>query len=205
MEYESFTTLKETTETKTQVKGSVFYCHSYPVQNPDEAHSILENLKGKYYDATHLCYALNLAGNKIRYSDSGEPSGTAGVKIFNAIRHFNLTNVLVVVIRYFGGTKLGIGPLGKAYYSAAYANLDAAVKLEKKKYIHLTITTGFEFTGSIYRLASLYDFKITDTSFSDVVVMDVMVLPENYAKLVEELKNISNGKIQIKTVENLFF
>lgn len=205
MEYESYTTLKEATETKTQVKGSVFYCHSNPVQTPDETHSILENLKKKYYDATHICYALNLADNTVRYSDSGEPSGTAGIKIFNAIRHFNLTNVLVVVIRYFGGTKLGIGPLGKAYYNAAYTNLEAAVKLEKKKYIHLTITSGFEFMGNIYRLASLYDFKITNKAFSEVAVMDIMVLHENYLKLVEELKNISNGRIQVKTVENLFF
>jgi uncharacterized YigZ family protein len=205
MEYERFTTLKETTETKIQVKGSVFYCYSNPVQNPDEAHSILENLKKKYYDATHICYALNLADNTVRYSDSGEPSGTAGIKIFNAIKHFNLTNVLVVVIRYFGGIKLGIGPLGKAYYNAAYANLDAAIKLEKKKYIHLIITSGFEFIGSIYKLASLYDFKITNKAFSEVAVMDLMVLPENYIKLVEELKNISNGRIQIKTIENLFY
>lgn len=205
MEIENFITLKGITENKTQVKGSVFYCYSNPVQNLDEAHSILEDLKEKYYDASHLCYALSLTDNTVRYSDSGEPSGTAGIKIFNAIKHFNLKNVLVIVIRYFGGTKLGIGPLGKAYYNAAYSNLDTAEKLKMKKYIHLTVTSDFEFTGSIYRLASLYGLKITNMVFSEVVVMDIMVLSENCPKLVEELKNISNGRIQIKTIENVFF
>lgn len=200
----NYFTIQDIFETKLKQKGSVFNCYSYPLETLDEAHSILENLKIKNYDATHFCYALNLADNTFKYSDDGEPSGTAGIRIFKAIQHFNLKNILVVVIRYFGGTKLGIGPLGKAYYEAAFSNLCDAVKLEKKKYIHLKITADFDFIGSIYHILSLFESKIINTAYGDSINLEIIILPKNYPLLAEGIKNCSNGKALIEKLSDLF-
>lgn len=204
MEVNSYITLEQVNETKIVEKGSIFNCYSYPIQTLDEAHSILESLKTKYYDASHFCYALSLVDNTVRHSDSGEPSGSAGIKIFNAIQHFNLKNVIVIIVRYFGGTKLGIGLLGKTYYNAAYENLDKAIKSVKKKYTHLLISADFEFIGDVYKLSSIYNLKIINSDYSNLVELDVLVLPEKCSQLNNELKNISFGKIQIKIIEDLY-
>ena len=198
MEYESFTTLKETTETKTQVKGSVFYCHSYPVQNPDEAHSILENLKGKYYDATHHCYAYKLQNNLFKYSDDGEPSGTAGIRILNAIEHFNLTNAAVIVIRYFGGTKLGVGLLGKTYYESALQGLNQVEKISKFEYQKIYIKVDFEFVSFVHRILSSINAKIDSTNYKNEVEFECFIKPAYIKSTIEKLIDLTHGKAIIK-------
>ncbi|MDZ7765436.1 MAG: YigZ family protein [Melioribacteraceae bacterium] len=97
----------------------MFIGYAAPCKNDEEAEQILEGKKKQYYDATHNCYAYKILPESIKYLDDGEPSGTAGIRILNAIQHFDLTNLIVISTRYFGGTKLGVGPLGKAYYNSA--------------------------------------------------------------------------------------
>ena len=131
---ENYKTIGSFNETTLKEKSSVFNAQAYPVENEEDALQIVEKTKKKYYDATHHCYAYKLTGNKIKYSDAGEPSGTAGIRILNAINHFNMQNILVIVIRYFGGTKLGVGPLGKAYYNSVIQTLKSSRIIEKKAY-----------------------------------------------------------------------
>jgi uncharacterized YigZ family protein len=208
MEIENYHTIGGPTESKIKIKGSVFISHSFPIHNLDEAHWLLEELKKKYFDATHICYALCLADKTIRYSDAGEPQGTAGIRIFNAINHFNLKNILIAVVRYFGGTKLGIGPLGKAYYECAFSNLNSASKIEMKKFVKVKIKTGFNFLGNLYNILSSCESKITNTVYSeegDNVILDVFIISKIYPHLVEEINNGSNGKAFIEKLEELFF
>ena len=113
---EEIKTIKKSAEVKFKEKGSLFLSKSYNITNVENVEDILNNLKKEFFDATHRCFAYRLnsvsTANNFRYSDDGEPSGTAGIRILNAIDHFELQNCLIAVIRYFGGTKLGVGPLG---------------------------------------------------------------------------------------------
>ena len=114
-------------------KGSKFLAFVYPVATEEQIREIITGIKGKYYDARHHCYAwrLGAAKNHFRMNDDGEPSSTAGKPIFGQIQSFDLTNVLIVVVRYFGGTKLGVSGLINAYREAAADAIRNAVIVEK--------------------------------------------------------------------------
>jgi len=112
-----FRTIKTASEGFYKEKGSKFIAYAYPVLSEEEVKKELENLRATYPDARHICYAFIIGTDKsfFRYSDDGEPNGTAGLPIYNQLRSFDLTNILVAVVRYFGGTKLGVSGLIEAY------------------------------------------------------------------------------------------
>ncbi len=116
-----YQTLAQATEGEYKEKGSKFLAYAYSVSSEREVKTHLENLKKQYPDARHHCFAYILADlqNSSRASDDGEPNNSAGVPILNQIRSFGLSNVLVVVVRYFGGTKLGVSGLVNAYKTSA--------------------------------------------------------------------------------------
>ena len=120
-------------ETLFKEKGSKFYGYAYPVKNEEEVKNILEELKSKHHSARHWCYAWQIGTDKpgFRANDDGEPSNSAGMPIYGQIQSFDLTNVLVVVVRYFGGTKLGVGGLIQAYKTSAQFALEASPIVEK--------------------------------------------------------------------------
>lgn len=103
--------LDKNVETKFTIKKSKFYCFAFFVQSKDNVKNVLSDLKKKYHDASHICYAYILTDKEYYYSDGGEPSQTAGLPIYNAIKSLKLNYTLVVVARYFGGIKFGVGPL----------------------------------------------------------------------------------------------
>jgi uncharacterized YigZ family protein len=121
MEKDQYRTIKELSQGLYKEKGSKFIAIAVPVESADEVKLELELLRKKYHDARHHCYAYRLGEKpyEFRSNDDGEPSGTAGKPIFGQIQSFELTNILVVVIRYFGGVKLGTGGLIQAYRAAA--------------------------------------------------------------------------------------
>jgi uncharacterized YigZ family protein len=118
---DEYRTLQDISQGLYKEKGSKFIAIAIPVDSSDDVKLQLEQLRKRYHDARHHCYAYRLGEEpyEVRYNDDGEPSGTAGKPIFGQIQSFELTNVLIVVIRYFGGVKLGIGGLIQAYRSAA--------------------------------------------------------------------------------------
>ena len=118
---DEYRTIQEISHGLYKEKGSKFIAIAIPVNSTDEVRLQLEQLRKRYHDARHHCYAYRLGEEpyEIRYNDDGEPSGTAGKPIFGQIQSFELTNVLIVVIRYFGGVKLGTGGLIQAYRAAA--------------------------------------------------------------------------------------
>ena len=132
-ESEKIFEIEKNVTNKIKIKGSQFIGYAIKVISVQNAEEELSSIKKEHFDATHHCYAFKLNTGEEKYSDDGEPNGTAGVRILNAINHYNLTNIIIIVVRYFGGTKLGIGPLGKAYGDSAY---DIAAKFkdfEQKK------------------------------------------------------------------------
>ena len=120
-------------------RGSKFYGYAFPVTNEEEIKEKIELLKKQHYNARHWCYAWQLGENYDHYraNDDGEPSNSAGMPIYGQLQSFNVTNVLVVVVRYFGGTKLGVGGLIKAYKNSA------KLALENSIIIHKTIDEEF--------------------------------------------------------------
>lgn len=133
---DSFKTIASSSEGLFKDKGSKFLAFAFPANNEDEIGQILASMRKEYHDARHHCYAWVLGENKehFRVNDDGEPSNSAGKPILGQIQSKNLSNVLIVVIRYFGGTLLGIGGLIKAYKTAAKEALESARIIDK--YIH---------------------------------------------------------------------
>lgn len=134
-------------------KASKFYAMAYPLQTEAEAKSILEQVRKKYFDSPHVCYAYVLGADKSlwRINDAGEPANTAGKPILGQITAFDLTNVIVIVVRYFGGTKLGVGGLIQAYKQSAYDCLQKAIVLEREVMLAFTFACTYENLGAVLR------------------------------------------------------
>ena len=191
-------------ETELKEKNSRFIGFAFPVENEEEVLSRLKDLKKKYYDATHHCFAYKTL-NSQKYSDAGEPAGTAGIRIYNAIEHFNLTNTLVVVVRYFGGTKLGVGGLGKAYYEAAFSVLEKAGKVDKKLYQKIFIKVDFQYVQKIYRAFNESGNKIINTNYSDKVELECLITFDDLQQIISILKDATNGRVKLTLAEMLYF
>ena len=195
---EKYYTISDFNVTTLKEKGSIFTAHAYPIENEADAVKILEQAKKKFYDATHHCYAYKLMGDEIKYSDDGEPNGTAGVRILNAINHFSLQKILVIVIRYFGGTKLGVGPLGKAYYSSALQTLKNSSIIEKAGYKRILITAGLDQINNIYHLIDQFKGRIIKSDYTNNITVECMVSIADTEKFINNISEISKGKATIK-------
>ena len=127
------TIIKASKEGLFKDRGSKFYGYAFPVTNEEEIKEKIELLKKQHYNARHWCYAWQLGKNYDHYraNDDGEPSNSAGMPIYGQLQSFNVTNILVVVVRYFGGTKLGVGGLIKAYKNGAKLALENSIIIHK--------------------------------------------------------------------------
>lgn len=132
-EKDTYSTIQAPSESLYKEKGSKFYAYAYPVANEAAVKQYLDAIRKAHHTARHVCYAFALGpdGAQFRYSDAGEPAGTAGAPIHGQLRSLELTHVLVIVVRYFGGVKLGVGGLIKAYRTAAREALDLAKVVER--------------------------------------------------------------------------
>ncbi len=162
-----FKTITQTTEAVYKEKSSEFLAFAYPIGSEDDAAGHLAVLKKKYFDATHHCYAWKLNTGSEKFSDDGEPAGTAGKRILNAILHYDLTNVMIVVVRYYGGTKLGVGPLGVAYFSAAEQALAAATISDLTVAREVIFSFPPAYYGNVLSLLHKHNIRIAASSFDD--------------------------------------
>jgi uncharacterized YigZ family protein len=182
-------------------KGSEFIGRVYHVEQEKEIVETLNKLKKKYYNATHHCYAYKLLNGKIKYSDNSEPGGSAGIRILKAIEHFDLVNQLVVVTRYFGGTKLGVGPLGKAYYASAYDVLERSEIVVKTLYYTVFITSTFNNISHLHRIITQNNSKIENSTYQENVKLKCFVQPSKLDIITTELNEVSRGEIIITKTE----
>ena len=198
-------TIEKFNQNSNKLKGSEFIGRVYHVEEENEIVETLNKLKKKYYNATHHCYAYKLLNGKIKYSDDGEPGGSVGIRILKAIEHFDLVNQLVVVTRYFGGTKLGVGPLGKAYYSAAHKVLEQSIIVEKTLYYIIYITSTFDKISHLQRIIEQHNSKIENSVYHENVKLKCFILPSKLDIISAELNEISKGKIIIKKTEESYY
>ena len=142
---------KPSKETLFKEKGSKFFGYAFPVLSEDDVKVCIEALKKKHHAARHWCYAYQIGIEKIKFraNDDGEPNNSAGLPIYGQIQSFEVTNVLIVSVRYFGGTKLGVGGLISAYKSSAKLALEASIILEKTIDIHFKLTFNYDVMNAV--------------------------------------------------------
>lgn len=190
-------------------KRSRFISWVYPVSTENEAICLMADLKKKYWDARHQCFAYIIEGEMTaqKYSDDGEPSGTAGLPILDAIKKRELINVLVVVIRYFGGVLLGASGLVRAYGKAAIAGLDDAKIIIRRKCLISAIHTEYPLLGKIQNFAAANNFPVKDIIYTDTVEMNIIVEPEKRGFFENTINDITGGnaKMAVKGTEYVDF
>lgn len=198
---EKIKTIASESEFRLNEKGSSFVSFSKPVENVEEAVSFLSSLRKKYYDATHHCYSYQLVNGSFKYSDDGEPSGTAGKRIYNAQLHFELTNLVTVVVRYYGGVKLGVGPLGKAYYEAAFQCLESSKIEILILHQRIQIQYEFEFSNFIHHLISKYSLKVEKNIFEPQPLLICSIRNSIIDQFSSELSALPSNKIFPKRLD----
>jgi uncharacterized YigZ family protein len=194
------------TEAGIKEKGSAFTGQAYFMSDSDECIKKLNEIKKEFYDATHHCYCYKLNSGETKYSDNGEPSGTAGIRILNAIEHFDLTDIMVVVIRYFGGTKLGVGPLGKAYYESAFNVLKSSQIIVKNPFQQISVTTNFDKMGHVFRLLSTFNAKkVTSDYKENLVDITCLLIANDIPAFQDQIQEFSQGDIEIKISDKIIY
>ncbi len=158
-----------------KVKGSKFIASIVHTSNKIIAEKQYQEFKQKYHDATHNCYAYRISENEFRYSDDGEPSGTAGLPIFKVMENNEMFEVLLVVTRYFGGTKLGTGGLARAYSDAALDCIKSAKKILKVKYITINLQSTYNRYNELLRLVSKFNGKFKQSDYQDKVDLTLQI------------------------------
>jgi len=180
-----------------RVKGSRFRAVACPVGGEEEARGRLVTLRSEFRDATHLCWALRLrvAGDDLeRTHDAGEPAGTAGLPILQAIRAAQVSNVLVAVVRHYGGTKLGKGGLARAYRDATRGVLDAAPRREEVPLVTLRIVAPLERDGGMRHLVARHGGRVAGASYDRGAASLEIVLPAAAAnRLRDDLTRLTSG------------
>jgi len=197
---DTYLTVKEYAESQFKEKGSKFIGRIYPVQSREEAEGQLEALRKEYYDATHHCSAFRIGiGDQaiFHYDDDGEPSGTAGKPIYQAITGAELTNVLIIVTRYYGGTKLGTGGLIRAYGGSAKMTIEAAEIVKRVLKNRVRIQTTYDDISIVMRLIDQFDGTIAEQDYGKEIEMTVKVRRSEVENFREQLVEQTAGRINI--------
>ncbi|MBP5682352.1 MAG: YigZ family protein [Bacteroidales bacterium] len=192
---DSYITISAPGEAIYKEKGSKFLSFAFHIDDEDEADAIRKDFKKKYYDATHVVYAFRLGaeGQQFRAADDGEPSGSSGLPVLNTIKSKNITNVIVLVVRYFGGTKLGIPGLIDAYSQAAAMALDAAETEERLVTEIIDVIVPYSQMNYVMRIVKENDLQIAEMGGSTDCEIKILVR-KNLKDNILELLN-KNGKI----------
>ncbi|WMJ86338.1 YigZ family protein [Anaerocolumna sp. MB42-C2] len=188
-------------------KKSRFIASVAPVLSEDDALEFIEQIKKKYWDARHNCYAYVIGQNDDiqRCSDDGEPSKTAGRPILDVLLGEEIHNTIIVVTRYFGGTLLGTGGLVRAYQSAAKEGLSCCNIIEKIKGQRVTVTTDYNGNGKIQYLISQSGIPILDTEFTNMVKITIVIPNDIFADFIKKTIEVTNGKAQITDACEVYF
>lgn len=177
-----------------RIKGSRFIADAHPVSTSEAADGAIAAIRKTYHDATHHCYAYRLGpdGESYRSHDDGEPSGSAGAPILRQIESSGLSDVLVVVTRYFGGTKLGTGGLARAYGEAASHVLTGAKRCTRQLYAPMKLSFSYDDTSPVMRLLEKFDARTVSSEYGKDTVLTVDVplsKVESFAtEFVQELR-----------------
>ena len=179
-------------------KNSKFFGYAFPVKSEEEIKSYLENLKKQHHSARHWCYAYQIGTETLNYraNDDGEPNNSAGMPIYGQIQSFNLTNVLVVIVRYFGGVKLGVGGLINAYKTAAQLALESSNIIEKTININYQIIFEYKNMNKVMRIIKEKQLLITNQILELDCQLFISVRKKEAQLVFEVFQNLFEVKIK---------
>lgn len=197
MQIDSYKTILTPAEAALKVSKSKFISQAYSVLNPEEVNQRLISVKKKYYDAAHHPYAyrLGLDENNFRYSDDGEPSGSAGKPIMEVIDKFELTNVLLVVTRYFGGVKLGVGGLRRAIFEAAELAVNNSEIITNQITKDFKIEFDYKYIGAVMNFLEKEQIIILSNTSDDKVKLECSVIVSKIERFKDELGKLTNASL----------
>lgn len=194
------TITKPSTETLFKDKNSKFFGYAFPVKSEKEVKEYIEHIKKQHHSARHWCYAYQIGTDNISYrvNDDGEPNNSAGMPIYGQIQSFNLTNVLIIVVRYFGGVKLGVGGLISAYKTSAQLSLEASKIVERTINMHYLIIFDYKNMNKVMRIIKEKNLNVTNQKLELHCELSISVRK----KEVETVLNSFNAlfEVQIKAL-----
>lgn len=188
-------------------KKSRFIGYTAPVASEEEAAVFIETIRKRHYDARHNCFAYSIGTGSqplLRFSDDGEPQGTAGKPILEVIQGSGIRNICIVVTRYFGGTLLGTGGLVRAYTDAAKAGIAAGITRLKRQLIECELDMEYTDLGKIQYLIGNTDAEITDTIYTDKVLLKVRVYAPVFEKFGNEITESTGARVSVKKIGEVF-
>ncbi len=194
---DTYKTIASPSEGLFKDKGSKFIAYAYPVTKEEEVKPIIQNLKKEHYSARHHCYAFRFGADmkRFRANDDGEPSGTAGKPILGQIRSFELTNILIVIVRYFGGTLLGVSGLINAYKKASIDAIDNAKIIEKTVNDLINIDFDYIAMNAVMKIVKDENLKPIAQNFDLKCNMSLSIRQKNSDRIIQRLKKIDGVKV----------
>ncbi|CAM3642427.1 hypothetical protein FSS13T_02060 [Flavobacterium saliperosum S13] len=193
METDSYKTLASPSEEVLyKEKNSKFFGYAFPVSTEEDVKAIIDDLKKQHFSARHWCYAYQLGTTKIQYraNDDGEPNNSAGMPIYGQIQSFEVTNVLVVVVRYFGGVKLGVGGLISAYKTAAQMALEISDIVEKTIDIHYLIRFDYKNMNKVMRVIKEKNLDIVSQKMEMSCEIEIATRKKNAEMVFDIFSNL---------------
>ncbi len=187
-------------------KKSRFIGQIEPVTSEEEAYAFIEKIKKKHYDARHNCFAFSIGEEMplLRFSDDGEPQGTAGKPILEVINGSGIHNICIVVTRYFGGTLLGTGGLVRAYTDAAKEALTNCETRLMQRLIPVDVKTNYTDMGKIQYILNSAEINIVDTVFTDEVLMKIELPVDVKDKLISDITEATGARASLEIYDEIF-
>ena len=178
-------------------KNSKFFGYAIPVTSEEDVKENLERLRKEHFSARHWCYAYQIGTEKIQYraNDDGEPNNSAGMPIYGQIQSFEVTNILVVVVRYFGGVKLGVGGLISAYKTAAQMALENATIIEKTIDKHFIISFGYAHMNKVMRIIKEKNLQIVSQKMEMDCEIEISIRKKSVQNLLDTFENLYEIKL----------
>lgn len=179
-------------------KNSKFYGYAYPVNSESDIKKCLESTKKEHHLARHWCYAYQLGTEKIIYraNDDGEPNNSAGMPIYGQIQSFEVTNILVIVVRYYGGVKLGVSGLINAYRTSAQLALEGAIIIEKTINRHFSLKFEYKNLSKVLRMLKENQVEILNQILEINCLLEISVRKSNSLKIFELFQNFYSVEIR---------
>ncbi|TPR24233.1 YigZ family protein [Apilactobacillus micheneri] len=203
----NYLTIKTKGSNEIDIKKSRFICNIARVQNEEEANNFIESIKLENKKATHNCYAYVIGQDDHiqRASDNGEPSGTAGVPILDAIKMIGIHNTVAVVTRYFGGIKLGAGGLIRAYSNATTKAIESVGVIEKVLQTEITINVDYKLFDQLQYHLNENDINIIDTQYTDKVSVIVAIDNHYIEAFKQDIVNLLNNRVSMVDGDEKYF
>lgn len=180
-------------------KNSKFYGYAFPLFSDDEVKPIIDLLRKKHPNAGHFCYAFQIGTDKIQFrtNDDGEPNNSAGSPIYGQILSFGLTNILVIVVRIFGGTKLGVGGLISAYKTGAQMAIEGSNVVEKTINVHYRVSFDYKHMNKVMRVIKEQNLEIISQKLENFCEIEIATRKKNAEKIVRIFEGLFEVTLQL--------